>query len=535
MSSLLIKNGMLYDGLGGEGFPADLFIAGDRIKGIGKIDAQADEIIDAGGKAVCPGFVDIHRHCDAKFLQNGDFGDTELAQGITTVVAGNCGMSLTPSPKDAAGAKEMYDFMEPVLGSGARALALSSYPGYLDRLDRASLPFNTASMIGTGSVRITVKGFSDTPFVPDELKTAERLVEEALEAGAAGVSTGIMYLPECYGTVGEYVGMLKPAGRMNRVVASHIRGEGDSLVSSVNEILAIGAGAGCPVEISHFKACGIDNWRRSIHEAINLIEKARSEGQDVTCDFYPYEGGSTALTTMLPPTFLAGSLTAALKRLGTQEGVEAFRRASRRSYTDWDNYGVTLGWDRILISSVFRERNRKFLGLTVAEASRRFGFEDAEACAAYLMHDEEGKTAIINFSMCQDDIDAVARLPYSIIISDAIYADTDTPHPRMYGAFPQIIREYVNERGVLSLGKAIRKMTALPAKRMKLKDRGVLAVGAYADVIMFDPERFRDNATFTDPARLSEGLSLSVINGRVVWRDGRREARGAGRNLRIFP
>lgn len=443
MPTTLIQGGTIIDGCGGAGYKADLLIADNKIAAIGRIPLAAsavDRIVSARGKVVCPGFVDIHRHCDAKLLQP-DAAETLapqlLSQGTTSIAVGNCGMSLTPSPKDP---RAMYDHMEAVLGAGCRELHLSDYRAYKTALSSASLPVNVASMIGTGSVRITVKGFSDAPFSPKELSDASVLIEDALAAGAAGVSTGIMYIPECYGNAEEFAAMLRPLGRYGRPLTAHIRGEGDHLVESVREILAIGREVGCPVEISHFKCCGMKNWRKGIHQAIESIEEARAGGQDVSCDFYPYEGGSTALTTMLPPAFVRGDLSAALTRLAAPDGVDEFRSSLARSYPDWDNYAVTLGWDRILISGVSCEENRCFVGYTVEEAAGEFGFADAAACAAYLMHSDRGKTSIINRSMCQEDIDTVARLPYSMVISDSIYADTDTPHLRMYGSFPKIIR-----------------------------------------------------------------------------------------------
>lgn len=528
MHKILIRNGLLIDGSGTNRQRGDLLIEGDRIAAVGTADAPADEVIDAGGKIVCPGFIDIHRHCDAKFFQDTDVGTAMLAQGITTTVTGNCGMSLTPSPVDPT---EMYDFMEAVLGSGCGALGLHRYRDYLRRLQSCPLPVNAASMIGTGSVKITVKGFADTPYTPQELEQAAELVQDALDAGAAGVSCGIMYLPECYSSADEFAAVLRPLGKAGRVLTAHIRGEGDSLVSSVREIIEIGKKAGCAVEISHFKCCGMENWRRGIHEAIALIDKARAEGQDVTCDFYPYEGGSTALTTMLPPCFAAGDMSAALQRLGTAQGVEEFRRAVSVRYPDWDNYAITLGWDRILISGVSAEANRRFVGLTVEQAAEKFGFADSAACAAHLMHTDNGKTAIINMSMCQEDIDTVARLPYSLVISDSIYADTDTPHPRMYGAFPKIIREYVMERHVLTLEQAIAKMTSMPAQRMKIRDRGILSPGAFADVLIFSPDRFRDNATFAEPTKPASGLDYVFLNGTLVRQNDRTLCRSAGRPI----
>lgn len=531
MADILIKNGLLYDGSGAEGFTADLLIEGDTIKKIGHFVEEAEQVIDASGKIVCPGFVDIHRHCDIKPFKGGRFGEAELAQGITTTVIGNCGISMTPC--NSKRASEMYDFMEPVLGSGCEDVVYT-YHDYMKRLDSMRLPLNFASMIGTGSAKISIKGFDNKPYTPEELKATTALIEDALEQGAVGISVGIMYIPECYSSTDEFARLLEPVGIYGRVVTAHIRGEGDSLVDSVREIIEIGRKAGCALEISHFKSCGMKNWRKDIHKAIALIDQARAEGQDVTCDFYPYEGGSTSLTTMLPPVFVDGDMVRALENLGTPEGVEKFRQASSVIYDDWDNFAITLGWDRILISGVTKEHNRRFIGKSVARAAEIFGFTDDAACAAYLMHDERGKVAIINMSMCQEDIDTVATLPYSLVISDAIYADTDTPHPRLYGAFPKIIREYVGERGLFTMSQAIHKMTQMPALRMKLDRRGLLSEGYFADLNIFDPKQFRDNATFADPARLATGLSYCIINGEIALKDSMLTGHKPGRNLRAM-
>lgn len=523
MKTVFIKNCLLHDGLGSPERHADLLIKGSEIAAIedaGQMEGTFDRVIDAAGRVVCPGFVDIHRHCDAKPLLDPNFGRTELAQGITTVLAGNCGISLTPASPVDSRARELYDFHEAVMGKLDLSLP-RSYGDYLAALEKANLPVNFAAMIGTGSVKIAVKGFAATPYSEAELKKARDLVEEAIRLGAPGVSLGIMYLPECFSSIDEFVYILEPVGRYKRLLTAHIRGEGDSLVDSVKEVLEIAKRVGCALEISHFKSCGVHNWRREIHKAIALIDRARADGLDVSCDFYPYEGGSTSLTTMLPPDFVQGDISAALKRLGTRDGVEAFRGLSRKSYANWDNYAVTLGWERILISGVTLPKFRPMLGMRLSEAAKRFGYPDAEALAAALMHEENGKTAIINMSMCQEDIDCVARLPYSNIISDAIYADTDTPHPRMHGAFPKIIREYVGERGIYTLGEAIRRMTSAPAKRIGLKNRGVLKPGFAADLLLFDPKRFRDNADFSHCVRLASGLDLCMVNGEIVLENDR--------------
>lgn len=530
---LLIKNGMVYDGLGHAPVRQDLLIKDERIERIGDIagcGCSPGQIIDAAGKAVTPGFVDIHRHCDIKPFTGEDFGTCMLAQGITTAVAGNCGISMIPCSRNLKRAKAMQNFQEAVLG--APHPGIYSYREYLHELEKLKLPVNMAAMPGTGSVRITVKGFEDTPFTDEEMQEAAGMIEDSLKEGAPGVSAGIMYLPECYSTIDEFARLLKPVGKYGGVAAFHIRGEGDHMVESIREVLEIGKRAGCAVEISHFKSCGAANWRKDIHRAIALIEDARDKGQDVTVDFYPYEGGSTALTTMLPPAFVKGDLPGALAKLGSEEGVNEFRRLASVKYRDWDNYCLTLGWDRILISGVDKVHNKKFLGMTVPEAAERFGYADACSLAGYLMHDEDGKTAVINMSMCQEDIDTVAGLPYSIVISDSVYAKTDTPHPRMYGAFPKIIREYVRERGLLTMEEAVRKMTSLPALRMRLADRGTLEAGKYADINIFSPEELRDNATFQNGAVLATGIEYCIVNGRIAYQKGECTGVKAGKVLK---
>ena len=533
MSRIKIQGGLLFDGLGNPGRNADVVLQEDKIVKIGDCAGEeADVVIDARGKIVCPGFVDIHRHHDAKVLFDKAFGQTELRQGITTAICGNCGISLTPRPREEEKAAQYYAFEEPVMGPVGLDGPVS-FGEYMQRLDEEELPLNISAMAGTGTVKICVKGFSDTPYTKDELEAAKALVEDALSQGAPGISLGIMYLPECYSSTEEFVSVLEPVGRYGRVITTHIRGEGDSMVESVREVIEIARRVGCALEISHFKSCGVSNWRKDIHRAIAEIEKARNQGMDVTCDFYPYDGGSTALTTMLPPVFVRGNLSEALERLGTREGVEEFRKASRVLYPDWDNFCVTLGWNRILISGTTLPENEKFRGKLMTDAAREYGFADAEALAAHLMHSEKGKTAIINMSMCQDDIDTVARLPYSNIISDAIYADTDTPHPRMYGAFPKVLREYVGERKILTLEEALRKMTSQPADRMGLKDRGRLLVGAAADVLVFDPLQFKDRATYAEPAVYAQGLNYCIVNGEIAVKQDALTGSRSGKNLRV--
>jgi N-acyl-D-amino-acid deacylase len=533
LSTLLIKNGCVYDGLGHAEIRASVLIRDDMIERIApNIDAHADIEIDACGKCVTPGFIDIHRHCDIKPFNSDDFGYAMLAQGITTTVVGNCGISMTPFSTDHVAALEMHNYYDPVLGP-AYTPDIHTFPQYMDALSLRPLPLNFAALIGAGSVKATVKGFADTPFSKDELQKTRSIFDEALMAGAAGVSVGIMYQPECYNTTRDYIEMLKPLGKYNTVVAAHIRDEADGMVGSVAEMIEIGKAVGCAIEISHFKSCNKNNWNRDIYKAIELIEKARADGLDISVDLYPYDCGSTSLSTLLPDTFVAGSMENALKKLGTPGGIGEYRRLGAEKYHGWDHWEKVLGWDRIIISGVSNAHNKKYQGKSVAQSVKEYGFTDGCELVGYLIHDECGKTALINRTMCESDIEAAAKLPYSIFISDSIYAQTDTPHPRMYGAFPKIIRNYVNERHLFPLETAICKMTGMPAARMKLDRRGVLKEGYFADVNVFEKCKFKDNATFEQPAQLATGLDCCIVNGRLALKDGKPTSGNFGRLIRI--
>jgi N-acyl-D-amino-acid deacylase len=312
------------------------------------------------------------------------------------------------------------------------------------------------------------------------------------------------------------------------ILCTHMRWETEHLVKAVKEVIAIAKKAEVPLEISHFKAAGVKAWHGVLHEAIDCIEAERARGMDVTVDFYPYDCGSSTMMQMLPPGYLAMGVEKAIAGLNQRENVEKMRKLLIEGEKDWDNLSQTIGWDRTIISSVDLEENRKFLGKSVTAAAREYGYQDEAEMVAQLMYSEKGKVAIINQSMSVEDIDTIARLPYSSLISDALYGDMKNPHPRLYGAFPRFLRDFVQERKVLDLPAAIRKMTAMPATRVGLDDRGLLQPGRRADILVFDPAKFRDQADYLDPARLSTGLDYAIIGGKTAFRGGTLLRRDAG-------
>lgn len=515
----LIKNGVVYDGSGEKPSRKDVLVKDGLIEAVMSGSSQdgsifTDQVIDAEGLSVTPGFIDTHRHCDIDALYNPEFGKLEMAQGLTTVIGGNCGLAPIPAPRQYR--RDIYDFIEPCLGIAPQEMAIEGFGEYLEQLERRELPLHVGSYIATGTLKAAIKGYGKEPFTREEMDRAKAYIREGLEAGAAGLSMGIMYQPECYSSRAEMVELFQAAAPFGRPLACHIRGEGDNLVSSVKEIIEITNQAGIPLNISHFKATGVKNWGKEIHKAIEVIETARAAGQDVTVDFYPYCGGSTTLISLLPPSVMEDSVEATLKKLGTKQGKEELKREIYREHPGWDNMVTAIGWERILLSSVNREENRRFAGMNFREAAAAAGYgEPADFCSDLLL-EEQGKVGIIVLSMSQEDVDTVARLPYSMVISDSLYGVSDCPHPRLYGSFPKIIREYVRERGVLTMEEAVKKMTLLPAARLSLEGRGMIKEGFHADINLFDPAKVRDYAVYENPKQLSTGFRMILVEGAAV-------------------
>lgn len=525
----VIHNGRICDGSGSPSYDGDILIEDGRIEKIVRREGEREGLsrgldgvhIDAGGKVITPGFIDTHRHCDLAVLCDEDFGTLELSQGLTSVAGGNCGLGIFPYTPEYG--RQMADFVEPCIGISPVDLQIGNYSRYIKLLEGKDLPLHVGCYQGIGAVKAAVKGYGKSPFTAKEMDRAKGYIKEALEAGCIGVSSGIMYQPECYTSKQEMEELLKAAAPYGQPLACHIRGEGDNLVSSVEEIIGICKGAGIPLNISHFKATGIKNWGKNIHQAIELIEKARAEGEDVTVDFYPYCGGSTTLISLIPPDMMEEDMNLTFRRMESKEGREKLCRSIYQEHKGWDNMVTAIGWERILISSVTTEENRELTGLNFLEAACKRGYEEPAHLMAELLAGEDGKVGIILLSMSQEDVDTVAKLPYSMVISDALYGVSDCPHPRLYGAFPRFLQDYVVKRKIFALEQAVHKMTAMPAKRLNLRGRGLIREGFWADLNIFSLEEFRDYAVYENSRQLSAGLSYVFADGRIAMQDGKRQ------------
>ncbi len=523
----LIKGGRIIDGTGRAERQRDVLIRDGSIEAVEpNISARADEIVEASGKIVCPGFVDMHRHCDVAPMRDGDFGMAELSQGITFAAVGNCGIACAPIPEKM---QDSYrSFSLPVLGDTDGCL-YPTFEAYFSALSATPKPIHMGVMAATGAVKVAVKGFSPSPYTPGELQSAQALVASAMDQGALGVTLGFMYQPECYTTEREQAAVIAPAARAGRILTTHIRGEGDSLVKSVDEVIRVADTAGVPLQISHFKCTGIRNWGRGIYEAMEHIEAARARGQKVTVDFYPYSGGSTTIFSLIPPDILRDTNEETLHYLSTKEGREAFRLSVSRAHPDWDNMALSIGWDRILIASTHHQEDRWMSGQDMESLSRRLGYAHPALFAAELMARENGLVGIIVMSMDDHDVDAVARLPYSVLISDALYGGGDNPHPRLYGAFPHFIRDFALNRRILPLETAVMKMTMLPARALGLGKKGILAPGMDADVCIINESTLTDKADYARSRVLSQGVERVLVAGKTAWKDGQMTGDMAGR------
>ena len=501
----IIKNGLIVDGSGAEPYRADVGITGKTIAAIGDLSAAgAGEVFHAAGKAVTPGFIDAHRHADTAIFRDG-FGEAELLQGLTTIINGNCGLSAAPvfGPHKADVAAYLY----PITGN-IRDLPVESLTAYLDALSARPLPLHAGMLIGLGTVRAAVAGFSKD-LTDSDYRAIRALLEQTLSEGALGVSLGLGYAPECFFDTAGLVRALAPIRDTKITLSVHMRSESMNLLDSIDEALTLAKELRVPLQISHLKAVGKERWGKLVYEALEKIRRAREDGLDVQCDAYPYTAGSTQLLHVLPPEFLAGGTEAIAMRL-VDPDAQRILKDRLANGMDFDNYAKLIGWENIEISSVRSERDKRFVGKTIEAAA---GSEEPWKFCAELLSRNRCAVTMIDRLTSEDDIAAIYKEPFSYVISDATYPENGIPHPRVHGAFVHILERFVRERKTLSLPEAVKKMTQMPADRYGLRNKGRIAVGADADLLVFDPERVLERATYTEPAQCCEGIETALVNG----------------------
>ena len=528
---ILIKNGWVIDGSGAAGFRADVAIRKGHIADVSLLAAaEATTVVDAAGLVVAPGFIDMHSHADFS-LPVCPTAESLVHQGITTAVVGQCGFSPAPLLKETR--EPLIRMMEASLGRSGERLPWERWTGFetfLEDLSRIGTSLNVVPLVGQGTVRAGIMGFGPGPASAEQRSRMTAAVARAMDEGAFGLSTGLIYPPGSFTRADEIAAIARPVGDRGGIYFSHIRGEADTLLAAISEAIRIGRDSGAAVQISHFKVAGRKNWD-TVERALALIDEARAEGLDVTSDLYPYLAGSTGLSALLPQWAHEGGKEAILERLADPE-VRARMSASMQS----EGFAKDMEWDRVLIS--FAPGKEEYQGRDVAELSQEQGKSPHEWIFDALL--ETGLRAnMVTFMMSEENRTRELRHPAMMIGTDGMgYAlsgamSQGLPHPRNYGTFPRILGHYVREAKVISLEEAIWKMTGFPARKLRLPDRGLVKKGNWADLTLFDPERVTEKATYLSPHQYPEGIPHVLVRGVFVVRDGvHTGARPAGALLR---
>nr|WP_055503777.1 amidohydrolase family protein [Nonomuraea pusilla] len=537
---VLIRGGTLVDGTGGPPRRADVAVREGRVVAVTEADARGSGalpggdgrvasggraapggravlVIDADGLVVAPGFVDLHSHADFTVLDAPE-AEACLRQGVTTLVTGNCGMSPFPAHGPASQGSP--------LGTG-RDACLPGMDAFAAAVDAARPAVNIAPLVGHGALRAAVLGQDRRAAGRDELARMLRLLAEAAEQGAFGLSSGLIYAPGRFAATGELVALAAEAARRGLLYATHLRDEGDHLIEAVEEALSVAARSGARLQISHLKAMGPANHGR-VASALGLLDAARAAGVDVACDVYPYAASSTTLTSRLPAWALDGGVPALLDRLADA--------AVRRRVLDGlrPAVGRTFLPEGVVIASLPPGPYAGRVGDSIAAIAADLGVEPAAAVLEVLAA-HRGQVMIVNHAMAERDVDAVLAHPSSAVASDGwvLRAPGDGhPHPRSFGTFARVLGRHVRERRVLGLPEAVRKMSGLPAARLGLAGRGTVAPGQVADLCVFDQDAVTDLATYADPWRYAGGVRHVLVSGEPVLLDGEPTGRRPGRVLR---
>jgi N-acyl-D-amino-acid deacylase len=494
-ADVVIRNARVVDGSGNPWYRADIAVRGDRIAAIGNLkDWHGLKEIDAMGQIAAPGFIDVHTHIEGDEAENPQ-ATNFIYDGVTSVITGNCGSS---------------------------SIEIEKYYGWLDSL---KVSVNVGTLLGQNNIRRAVMGRANRVATEDELKRMDSIVHKAMQEGALGMSTGLIYIPGSYTPTEEIVRLAKIVSSYGGIYATHMRNEGDSVVAAIKEALHIGREAGIPVEISHFKVSGQQNWGRS-KETLALVEAARREGIDVTIDQYPYTASSTSLSTLFPDWALADgqdSINSRLANAALRDSIKSSMKKSlaRRGLKHW-SYAVV----------AYYSTDTTYNGKSIEEINKwlkRPNTTEAEAELICLMM-EKGGAGMVFHGMSEDDVKYFMKYPFNMFASDASIRifGRGAPHPRGYGTNARVLGRYVREEKVIPLEEAIRRMTSLPAQRFGLNDRGLLHEGMAADIVVFDENSVTDQSTFDKPHQYSTGLSYVLVNGKITLENGKHNGTRAG-------
>lgn len=527
---MLIRGGTVYDGAGGEGWLADVGIAGARIAAIGDLSgARAGEVIDATGMAVAPGFINMLSHSYLSILHDGrSLG--ELKQGVTLQVFGE-GISMGPLNDSG---RRWVERMDPELGY---EVAWDSQAGHLAYCESKGVSQNVASYIGATSLRSYVAGYENRPLTAPEMETVRSLIRDEMAAGALGIGTSLIYPPAFFASTEELIEMCRAAAPFGGGYVSHMRSESEGLIDvGLAELIRIAREAEVPAEVFHFKAAGQAAWSL-MQPAIDAIDAARAEGLAITADMYTYTAGATGLSNCIPPWFHEGGYEALIARINDPATRRKIREAIESDSEDWEHLYRRAGSpENILVLQVRQDHNRQYQGKRLSEIATIMERDPIDALMD-LVADDRTRVTTAYFMMSEENVKLGLRQPWVSLGSDAPSTAAEgislqrSAHPRGYGNFARFLGKYVRDEKLMPLGEAVRRLTSLPAGNLGLRHRGRLEPGHFADVVVFDPARIADRATYEQPHRYAEGVRDVVVNGVSNLRDGEHTGRFSGRAI----
>jgi len=503
---IVIEGGTIYDGSGEEPYVGKVGIKDEKVAALGEFEGSGKITIDASGKAVAPGFINMLSWANVSLLHDGR-SQSDIRQGVTLEVMGE-GSSMGPLNEEMK--KEMAEDQ----GDIKFDVTWNTLGEYLQHLEDKGVSTNVASFVGNGTIRRHVIGYENREATGQELEEMKTLVDEAMQQGAVGISSSLLYAPSGYANTGELIELAKVASKYNGMYISHIRDEGNKLIPSVEELLQIAEEADIAAEIYHLKASGEQNWHK-LDTVFRMIEDARDRGLAITADMYTYPASSTGLHVQLPDWVREGGVEATIKRLSNPDLRERILNDIEFEHTP----------DKILLVGFKNPDLRKYIGKYLSEVAEELG-KSPEETMIHLIVEDDSRIQVVYFSMSEENIAKKIQQPWMSFCSDAgsysaegVFLKQST-HPRAYGSFIRVLGKYSREEDLITLQKAVHRLAALPAKNLNIKKRGLLKTGNFADVVIFDPEKVTDHATFQKPHQYATGVSHVIVNGVQVLKDG---------------
>jgi N-acyl-D-amino-acid deacylase len=519
----------VYDGSGGPAYVEDVAIKDDRIEAIGRLEPDADLVIDARGLAVAPGFINMLSWATESLIEDGR-SQSDIRQGVTLEVMGE-GSSMGPLNE------AMKQDMRQSQGDIKFSVEWTTLGEYLDYLVKRGVSTNVASFVGASTVRVHTLGYENRRPTPRELGLMRRLVAEAMQEGAMGVSSALIYAPGVYADTDELVALAQVAGQYGGLYITHLRSEGNDLLGALDELIVTARRANVAAEVYHMKAAGQSNWHK-LDAMIEKIEQARAEGLRVTADMYTYTAGATGLDAAMPPWVQAGGHEAWVRRLKDPAIRQRVLKEMTTPTHEWENLFLLAGEpENVLLVGFKNEKLKHLTGKTLADVARMKGKSPAET-AIDLVIEDDSRVSTVYFLMSEENVKRQIKLPWVSFCSDAgslaceeVFLQSNV-HPRAYGNFARLLGKYVRQEKVITLTEAIKRLTSLPAENLKLERRGGLRQGYFADVVVFNPETIIDHATFEKPHQYATGMVHVFVNGIQVLKDGEPTGATPGRVVR---